>query len=48
MSNLTNLLQLKKRCFEDMDDKYLETRETIRKLVSENDKLLQNYDKGLR
>lgn len=46
MSNLTNVIQVKKGRFEDMENRYMETKETISKLIAENDKLHQSYSEG--
>ncbi|GJT37297.1 involved in de novo 2-like protein [Tanacetum coccineum] len=43
MSNLTNVMEVKKRRLEEMEGKYMETKNTISKLIAENDKLQQSY-----
>lgn len=46
MSNLTNVIEVKKRRLEEMERKYMETKNTISKLIAENDKLQQSYYEG--
>ncbi|PWA82304.1 XH/XS domain-containing protein [Artemisia annua] len=46
MSNLTNVIEVKKRRLEEMERKYMETKNTTSKLIAENDKLQQSYYKG--
>ncbi|GJY73641.1 hypothetical protein Tco_0478072 [Tanacetum coccineum] len=43
MSNLTNVMEVKKRRLEEMEGKYMETKNTISKLIAKNDKLQQSY-----
>lgn len=43
MSNSTNVMEVKKRPMEAMESNYMETRETIAKLIAENEKLHQSY-----
>ncbi|KVI04905.1 putative domain XH [Cynara cardunculus var. scolymus] len=44
MSNLTNVIEVKKRHFEEMETKYMETENTLSKLIAEKDKVHQSYN----
>ncbi|PWA61111.1 domain XH [Artemisia annua] len=46
MSNSTNVMEVKKRPLESMESKYVETGDTIGKLIAENEKLHQSYFEG--
>ncbi|PWA82303.1 XH/XS domain-containing protein [Artemisia annua] len=43
MSNSTNVMEIKKRPLESMESKYVETGDTIGKLIAENEKFHQSY-----
>ncbi|GKD80580.1 involved in de novo 2-like protein [Tanacetum coccineum] len=43
MANLANVIEVKKRRFEEMERKYMETKNTISKLNAENDNLQQSF-----
>nr|GEV52439.1 uncharacterized protein [Tanacetum cinerariifolium] len=43
MSNLATVIEVKNRRFEEMERKYMETKNTISKLIAENDNLQQSF-----
>ncbi|XP_024990492.1 protein INVOLVED IN DE NOVO 2-like [Cynara cardunculus var. scolymus] len=48
MSNLTNVIEVKKRHFEEMETKYMETENTLSKLIAEKDKVHQSYNEEVK
>ena len=47
MSTLTNAIEMKKRHLEEMESKFVETENSLSKLIAEKDKLHQHYNEGL-
>ncbi|XP_071706181.1 protein INVOLVED IN DE NOVO 2-like [Rutidosis leptorrhynchoides] len=48
VSNLTSVIESKKRNFEEMESKFVETENSLSKLIAEKDKLHQSYNEDLK
>ncbi|KAI3777975.1 hypothetical protein L2E82_06895 [Cichorium intybus] len=48
VSNLINVIEVKKRQAEDMESKYMETENTLRKLIAEKDMMHQSYNEEIK
>ncbi|KAJ9553330.1 hypothetical protein OSB04_017375 [Centaurea solstitialis] len=48
VSNLTSVIEVKKRHFEEMESKYMETENTLSKLIAEKDKVFQSYNEEIK
>jgi len=46
VSNLTNVIEVKKLHLKEMADKFKETSQSLKQLVEEKDKLHQAYNEG--
>lgn len=47
-SNLTNVIEVKKRSFEEMESKFEETENSLSKLIAEKDRLHQHYNEEIK
>lgn len=48
VTNLTNVIEVKKRHLEEMESKFEETENSLSKLIKEKDKLLQSYNEEIK
>ncbi|XP_076905987.1 protein INVOLVED IN DE NOVO 2-like [Bidens hawaiensis] len=48
VSNLTSVIEVKKRHFEEMESKFIETESSLSKLIAEKDVLHQSYNEDLK